>query len=188
MTLKRTALMVCLMLLPLSADAGAIKSGWSGLTLDGPAKGRLEKSWKKVSASGGDMVWSYRISPPFPSTWPARGGGVDYYYVYADGHDIRNMIADGAFVAAPWARIDVSGSVQKFVQLSKKLEQLGIQGVRPLERKEIQTIERAQRRKRTDYAGRRDYYCLWLATHGMIAESIRPDNRAFFTWLACDKK
>ena len=150
-------------------------AGAAGTKISPEIISKIETQWKKVDT--GDISWRYIISPPFPVNWPEKDQ--QYFYVYAAGQDIRKMIADGEYTAAPWARIESSSSGQKLVILSKKLKNIGIQGVRPL------TDEESKIAAKQSGGIQKDYYCLWIKNNGVIAEKIKPSHESFFRWLEC---
>lgn len=147
---------------------------------------KIEDEWKKINSERNDVVWQYRVSLPFPADWPYKG--VEFYYVYAAGQDLRNMIADGELIAGPWARIEITPNGQNFVVLTKKLKKIGIQGVRPLNSKEVDLNHAQNESPKVGYANyesNKKYYCWWIGANGVIADAVRPYHEAFFKSLEC---
>ena len=147
---------------------------------------KIDTEWKKIDQGNKDIIWQYRVSLPFPADWPSKG--TDYYYIYANGQDIRHMIADGELIARPWAKIEVSPTDQKLIILSTKLKKIGIQGVRPLKGEDVRSYRARQKSVKqgdTTYETQKKYYCWWLGNNGVIADIIRPHHEAFFKWLEC---
>jgi hypothetical protein len=141
--------------------------------------------------------WEYQLTPPIPAAWPPDGQGVVYYYAFAYG--TRMDLRDAQLVAVPWARITVDGeSTPRLEILEKEIKQVGIQGVRPLRKEEIEIFaQRAaveeQIRKlatKTFLAGidpqpLREFFQFWCSTHGVVAEQLRPRHPQFFAWVGC---
>ncbi len=160
----------------------------------------VKASSRKATASPRDSVsWSYRITPPLPASWPPGGKGQVCYYAFAGG--LRPALADAEVVAAPWARVvmDATGRQNPGLEiLTPQLQELGIQGVRPLTKEEIsiwdsrdaveQEIYGLSRSvTRPDGAGRlKEFYCLFLKTHGAVGKAVRSRHREFFDWLGCE--
>lgn len=134
------------------------------------------------------------VSPPFPRDWPPPPNGQGTVVRYAFAMRLKPGVADGAEMAAPWARMMQSTSGTVGVErLSLRLQPLGVQGVRPLRSAEMALIAREQ-----EVAGRllaggdqfddglvRDFTCSWIGRLGMVAAAITPSHPAFVRWLAC---
>lgn len=154
----------------------------------------VEESAKAVTKG---TSWRPRVSPPFPVAWPPAGGGGVDYYAYAFSFDPR--LADGEHVGAPWARVRVEGrrGEPRLEVLTKRIEDRGIQGVRPLSQQEAAVLRETDAleekllsilvsRQRWPIVADdvREYYCLWVSVNA-VAKDIRPRHEAFFTWLDC---
>ena len=165
--------------------------------------GKLEagvnhKGW--VSEEPPGPLWTYSIVPGVPTVWPPGPDLSLLYYVYALGQ-APGRLTDGIYVAAPWAGIEVDAYCKRdprFNLLSNSIKQIGIQGVRPLSKKETAVYNRKEpveaRLGRltntpdetgTDVQEIREYYCTWFELNGVIAEEIRPRHDTFFKWLGC---
>lgn len=165
----------------------------------------LDAEWEKLNANPISpsmepprRLWAYEISPPFPSLWPPTRDLTLYYYVYAEGHDFSGGLADGVYIASPWGRIEVDSkgrAAPKFQLLSTKIEEIGIQGVRPLTEEEVSIYESGEtieaylssltslpHKKDKPVSDLRRYYSAWCRDFG-IAREIRPLHKAFFGWL-----
>ena len=146
------------------------------------------------------VSWQYAISPPVPASWPPDGSGLLYFYAFAYGAN-PTRLADGQFVAAPWARVrvDATGkSAPKLEILRKDIKGVGIQGVRPLTQDQITVLKtgsecEAQMFKLSqgtslpiaDTEALRSCFTLWCATHGTVVEQLRPLHKDFFNWIGC---
>ncbi len=169
----------------------------------------LDAQWEKVEPvvsikpgedPGLSVFWDYRISPPFPSHWPPDANSQIIYYVYAGGLSPRSLV-DGEYVAAPWGRIEVDRKGKdclKFILLTSKIKEIGIQGVRPLNEEETATYKSRESaeafltnltalpdKKDKSAAELKKYYCMWAKFNGVIFPELRPLHKAFFQWLDC---
>jgi len=167
----------------------------------------LDAEWKKTRSGfqlpflkPAGVSWDYYVSPPFPVQWPPDADHRFFYYIYAMGHNPQNLV-DGAYISAPWGRIEAAGtgnSPPKFIRLAKKLIEIGIQGERPINREEALIYEK--REAAETYLGTlslipnendkgaqllREYFCTWCRHNGVIAEEIRKLHKPFFLWLGC---
>jgi hypothetical protein len=162
---------------------------------------RVEAS-KSPAASPEDFVsWSYSISPVIPAAWPPDGKGLLYYYVYAYGLNLRRL-ADAQLTAAPWGRVkvDVTGRTAPSLEiLTKQIEKIGPQGVRPLMAEEVAVfktedaveeelfkLSRQTGFGRTENPAIKRYYRLWCETNGTVVEQIRTRHQPFFKWVGCE--
>ena len=145
--------------------------------------------WDELPQQAG---WQLQVSPPLPGAWPQPAGGTVERYALA--LRLTPNIADGAEVAAPWAKstVDATGRVG-VERLSPRLRPLGVQGVRPLRSEEIVLIDREQEVARLLLAGGaaatnglvRDFTCGWIGRQGVAAAAIMPLHPGFTRWLAC---
>ena len=165
----------------------------------------LDAEWKKTRSGffwpffkPAGVSWDYYVSPPFPAQWPPDADHRFFYYIYAMGHNPQNL-SDGSYISAPWGRIEEvrPGNIPpKFIRLSKKLIEIGIQGVHPISHEEALTYEK--REAAETYLGTlslipnendkgaqllREYFCTWCRHNGVIAEEIRKLHKPFFLWL-----
>ena len=115
---------------------------------------------------------------------------------YAFATRLKPGIADGAEMAAPWARVTLEATgAQRVVQLSRRLRPLGIQGVRPLGLAEITLADRETEAGERLLAGGtqarsnlvRDVTCGWISRQGVVAATITPLHPGFVRWLACSR-
>jgi hypothetical protein len=177
------------------------------LSMSHSFKPLLDAEWEKTrtgfhwpfSMQAGTL-WDYYVSPPFPAQWPPDADRRFYYYIYAMGQNPQKL-SDGSYLSAPWGRIEV---VRKrnippiFMRLSKKLIEIGIQGVRPLSREEALIYENKEAAE--TYLGTldsspaedsknaqllREYFCTWCRHNGVISEEISKLHTPFFLWLRC---
>jgi hypothetical protein len=164
---------------------------------------RLDAKWRKVQdpsaeAASGPVVWSYRVSPPFPASWPPDPNRKVNYYVYAVGNNLQRALTDGEQVAVPWALIVVSAEASELELLSDRLKEIGVQGVSPLTRDEAGVYAQADEAEQyllrlsslpddasSEIRMLKRYYCIWISYNGVIVGEIRPRQEAFITWLHC---
>lgn len=148
------------------------------------------------------VSWSYQITHPLPSKWPPTAGLELHYYVYAIGHDISGALADGHYLAAPWAKAvttPAGDTPVKLEILTANLEKIGLQGVRPLTQEERALYNRwpedmvlkylAGTKKTTDSvnpktADFKGFFCT-LIGHNKIYAILKPHHETFFRWLGC---
>lgn len=147
--------------------------------------------WDGLSDRAG---WQMLVSPAFPRDWPPPPNGPRAVVRYAYAMRLKPGLADGAEMAAPWAKITQSASGGVVVErLSDRLQPLGVQGVRPLRNAEMALIGREQEATDRMLAGGdepedgivRDFACGWTARQGVVAAAIMPRHPAFARWLAC---
>jgi hypothetical protein len=159
---------------------------------------QVRAAWPKVEKKADAdpqkaVVWSAQLSPALPLQWPPQGDGALVIDVYALGQ--RTSLRDGAIVAAPWTRARVSSDGTVALDAVSALEEIGVQGVRPVSPALFDKLAAAEQELATAVAGRtlpsgsslRDGYCGWLRFNGVIAGRLKARNPAFFDWLACDK-
>ena len=149
------------------------------------------------AGSPGWVGWEYRISPPFPETWPPKGTGHVFYYAYAAGRAFG--LVDGERFGPVWARVAVnakSGSPPQVEILTRDIKILGTVGVRPLTsaearifqqrdavEKQIYVVSSQTEMNGLDAKAVRGYYWQWCWNSGM-AEQIRKLHPEFFKWLS----
>lgn len=185
--MKLFSLLLILTILSFFAPLSASSDG-PVVKISAAIKSEIDSEWKKIDKGAALLVWQYRTSPPFPAHWPQND--IDYSYVYAAGRDVERMTPDGETASAPWARIEasVSGAGQRLVVLSKKIERIGVQGVRPLRPEEARIsgeLADAAAIDRAEYKSQKGYYCSWIGNNGLVAKTIIPNHEAFVKWLGC---
>jgi len=167
----------------------------------------LDQKWKELAKTISSFLppnrtesWDYRITVPFPESWPPKAGNGLVYYAVPYGLNIRNL-ADAEYVGAPWARIMISpGRSSQIKYLTTKILRLDRQGVRPLFAKEIEIFDSREAVKASlskltalpdpsslETKRIRDFYCLWMSTNGLLAGQLTKDHQSFFDWLGCQK-
>jgi len=167
----------------------------------------LDQKWKELAKTISSFLppnrtesWDYRITVPFPESWPPKAGNGLVYYAVPYGLNIRNL-ADAEYVGAPWARIMISpGRSSQIKYLTTKILRLDRQGVRPLFAKEIEIFDSREAVKASlskltalpdpsslETKRIRDFYCLWMSTNGVLAGQLTKDHKSFFDWLGCQK-
>jgi hypothetical protein len=168
----------------------------------------LDSEWEKLEAGINregrtgeeppEPYWMYSICPAVPSDWPPSPELFLIYYVYALGHAPRSL-ADGVYVAAPWASIEADTKRKrdlKFNRLSTKIREIGIQGERPLSRKETVVYNKKESveaflgnltsmpdKTKMGVKELKEYYGTWFKLNDVIAEEIRAHHHEFFNWL-----
>ena len=176
----------------------------------GSMKQLLDSEWKKLESNANsesrinnelpEPCWTYSICPGVPLDWPPNPDLFLIYYIYALGHAPRSL-ADGTYIAAPWAGIEVDTkrkSDPKFKLLLSKIRKIGIQGVRPLSKKEtavynnkesveacLGSLSSIPDETTTGVKELKEFYCTWIKLNGVIAEEISPRHKKFFNWLGC---
>lgn len=146
--------------------------------------------WEQVAGSAG---WHMLVSPAFPEHWPPLGGGALVRYAFA--YRLPLHVADGAETAAPWARsVGKPGGAVRVELLRRRLDPIGIQGVRPMGAGEAELAGRQEEvavlllSPRLDPAAEslvRAFYCNWLGRQGVVAAAIMPRHPEFHRWLSC---
>jgi len=145
--------------------------------------------------------WSSAVTPPIPAAWPPDGKGVVYYYAYAYGMN-PSRLADGEWIAAPWARVKVDATGQAASQLemlTKEIKELGIQGVRPLQEDEVkisrqralveeQILNLSTKSSVAGFDAKpvKQFFRVWCSTNGVIVEQLRSKHPQFFGWVGCE--
>ena len=150
------------------------------------------QAWARLPGSAG---WQMLVSAPFPRDWPPEGGGRGMPVVrYAYAMRLRPGLADGAEVAAPWARsTEADDGATTLALLDAGLHPLGIQGVRPLGNAELELVGREAEAAALLRVGEtaatdplvRAVTCGWIGRNGVAAAAITPLHPAFTRWLAC---
>jgi hypothetical protein len=137
----------------------------------------VRAEWQKISSSDskGPPFWSVRVTPGIPCAWPVKEGGSLCYYAYAAALDPQ--LADGERTAAPWAKVTADPAQKtppKLEVLMKEAKEIGIQGVRPLNKEEIGAARDPK-----------DSFCFWVRNNGVIAGELKKLHRQFFDSLEC---
>ena len=147
--------------------------------------------WKELPDQ---REWQMLVSPAFPHGWPPAPNSRGSVVRYAFATRLKPGVADGAEMAAPWARVTLeAGGAQRVERLSQRLRPLGIQGVRPLGPAEITLAGRETEAAERLLAGGtmatdslvRDVTCGWISRQGVVAATITPLHPEFVRWLAC---
>ena len=150
------------------------------------------QAWAQLPDSAG---WRMLVSAPFPRDWPPQAGGQGILVVrYAFAMRLRPGLADGAEMAAPWARsTEADDGAATVTLLGTGLHPLGLQGVRPLRPAELDLVGRDAEAAGLLRAGGttatdplvRATTCSWIGRNGVVAAAIIPLHPAFTRWLAC---
>jgi hypothetical protein len=135
-----------------------------------------------------------------PASWPPNGDGRLSRLVYASGH--MNGLADAELRGSIWARIVLDAKTRKpsFQRLSPESKDAGMQGVRPMTRKEIdvagtrdaaipalEALAAAKGAPKTPDPVLRAYYCQWKKFSGAASELPHPEID-FLNWLDCGRR
>ena len=167
------------------------------------AEALVKAEWRKIKEPAGPpgqfVGWSPAVSPALPAAWPPDGKGQIHYYAYAYG--FRPSLSDAQVVGAPWARVTVDATGRASPRLgilTRKVKEIGIQGVRPLRTDEIPVaksydaveaelykLSRQTSLANIDTSAIKRYFRHWCDTNGTMAEQIRPLHKAFFDWVGC---
>ena len=150
------------------------------------------EAWSRLPGSAG---WRMLVSPPFPRDWPPDAGSHGLTVVrYAFAMRLRAGLADGAEIAAAWARsTETRDGAVVVTSLAAELHPLGIQGVRPITKTELDLVGREVEAARLLQAGPPDANgplvraatCGWIGRNGLVAAAITPLHPAFTRWLSC---
>ena len=150
------------------------------------------EAWSRLPGSTG---WRMLVSAPSPRDWPPVVDGHGMTAVrYAFAMRLNPGLADGAEVGAPWAwSTEAEGGAVTVTSLAAELHPLGIQGVRPLTKAELDLVGREAEAAGLLQAGGtkatdplvRAATCGWIGRNGVVAAAIAPLHPAFTRWLAC---
>jgi hypothetical protein len=170
--------------------------------MDTETRLRIEEIWSRLrheETARSLIAWSYQITPPFPSEWPLHAQSRLVYYVYATGHDISGRLADGVYIAAPWAQVEKPLNGEQAVEirtLRTALRTVGIQGIHPLSPDEVlfgqgEPIEHwfvilLRSMPNPDSEALRAlkrFYQSWRSQNGAILETFSAEYRAFLQWV-----
>lgn len=144
-------------------------------------------------------LWTYRISPGIPVTWPPQWGRSEFdYYLSAAGMN-PSLLRDGERYITPWGMVRANSLSQhcEFYGMQWDPNEVRTQGVRPLRSDEVQINQDSHVQEDLAHALAdgilppelairvRAYYRLWASTQA-IAELIEPRHPTFFSWLRED--
>lgn len=131
------------------------------------------------------VLWSMRVSPAFPMTWP--GPTALRRYAFAGGFDPN--LRDGERVAAPFAFVEFTAKGSTIKQTSTALSLLGTQGIEPISKAQAAVVQSIDEADAALLAGKlesvRAGYCAWISYNGVLAAHLRPSHDAFFKALDC---
>lgn len=166
----------------------------------------IQKEWPKISVESKrqNLRWSYRLTPPIPSTWPVSNKSKITTYAFAAGMDPE--LRDGEVIAAPWGQVEYTvGDIEslRFVQIASKVSELKIQGVRPLSTEEskilkndwlaalhvsLRTLSEPVKIDGPLEANTKKEFCLWFRLNSVITEELKKKQLAsFYKSLGCDQ-
>ncbi|MBT9555927.1 MAG: hypothetical protein IV100_07860 [Myxococcales bacterium] len=196
-TLERASLAAGVLLATASASAAPpARLAEAKQALEADFARRVRDGWIPSESPPNGTSWSLRVTPPLPSVWPPDGSGAVVVYGFAAGMNFN--LRDGEYVAAPWGRVAIPGSVDgalTVAALGDRFEPLGPHGVRPLAGDELEiarsggqaaeaVLNRAAGRDTTPDELISRYYCQWLRDSG-AGEPVKQHHSAFVTWLGC---
>jgi hypothetical protein len=156
---------------------------------------QLEAAWKKVAKPKAQRepgpMWSLSVGPPLPSEWPMTPKGTLVRWVFAAAMDIG--LHDGERVGSAWARVDLAADGTETVTVvATALEDLGVQGVRPITKEQAAELRAAFTSEDALRAGEltkvKAPFCRWAGFNGVIAARLKAHHAAFFKALACDAR
>jgi hypothetical protein len=105
---------------------------------DAALKALLDSLWRATTVLGRKVGWGLRVTPPFLEPWPAPTELV--VFAYAAG--LAPPMVDGEQVSRPFALVHLSpGADPRVDRMAADHEDLGVQGVRPLNGAELLIIE-----------------------------------------------
>lgn len=151
----------------------------------------IANEWRNIERK--EFGWQYRISPPFPAEWPANKDHQVIFYAFAAMINPQK-ISDGEHIAAPWAtvRLDAAGLTPPTITIIEKSPvDLGIQGVRPLNKEETDSYKdmgfaEDAILKSSDSNAVKKAYCVWIKNNSVISGKIKLSQQSFFDWLKCE--
>ena len=143
----------------------------------------LDPLWRATRVLGRKVGWGLRVTPPFPEPWPAPTELV--VFGYAAG--LAPPMVDGEHVSRPFALVHLSpGADPRVDRIAADLEDLGAQGVRPLNGAELVIIktrvavyEELAQLPTTPSARLRAYFAHWLDVSGVIARTLPAPQQRF---------
>jgi hypothetical protein len=151
---------------------------------DTALKALLDPLWR-VTAKVRDrkVGWGLRVTPPFPEPWPAPTELV--LLAYATG--LAPPLVDGEHVSRPFAVMHLSPEAGARVdRIAVDLEDIGAQGVRPLNGAELEIIrtrgavyEELAQLPTTLSPRVSAYFAHWLDVSGVIARTLPAPQRRF---------
>lgn len=197
------ALLFCALALPMKVRADDA-SWWQLSEARGDAL--LHSEWAVLKArmpfdpaDPAAVGWASRvISLPWPLAWPPGPQPAVVYYAHPYGL-APGRLADGEFIAAPWARVSLRpGQPAQTAVWVQTIQPLGVQGVRPMTAEALQAVKDSASAP-ADLAGLtqlpaddsptarriRQRYCAWRSANGVVAEALQPRHATFFAWLGC---
>jgi hypothetical protein len=147
----------------------------------------FEPVWLAVRASGPDrqsLGWGLRLTPVLPEPWPEPTEVL--VFAYAAGLAVG--VSDGETVSNAFAVAHLRAGLEPHVErLPGTLEKMGIQGIRPLRRDEIDLVGAAARIQEQLAASPGAlsrqviaYYRHWLNVAGVIAARLPESQQRFF--------
>ncbi len=141
-------------------------------------------------------TWIGAATPFFPETWPLDGGGMflSYQYAYSGG---QPGLTDGVYIMAPATRLRRHvGGWEESETINAEPDELGTQGIRPLNQEEIKVQGLGERAttllfqassgaplSAQDAETIKAFYNFWFGTNGVIGGWLRERHGAFCRWL-----
>lgn len=133
------------------------------------------------------MSWDLRLTPALPAQWPPTSNSAPVVrYAYGAAFDPS---IHGERNSAPFAMVEIAGDgATKVTQLTKALEQLEIQGVRPITKgeAELQSGDLIAPARAGQMSSLRVPWCTWKRNHGVVSKHLEQKHAAFFEALQCD--
>ena len=154
---------------------------------------QLDPVWKSVlpkATPGPPVIWGYRLSPAVPAEWPmTTKEGAVVRYAFGAAQDVS--LRDGERVSAPFALVELAPDGSATVkQLTKSLEKIEVQGVRPITREaaEAQSGDLVEAARTGQSAALRKTWCAWKKNNGVAARHVVARHTAFFAALQCEAR
>lgn len=167
-----------------------------------PAPGVLKKHFAEavsrfpIFKEAEGVMWSPRLTPAFPKSWPPNGHAEVVIFAYAGGMKIG--LVDAEQQSSPWGMFLFTTPVQSdFSFVTSKVENLGPQGVRPIGKEEIAKLDKknlaaqelaklvAQKDPGKPSSDLQEFYCLWTRLNGTIRSSLPGPTQGFLKWVGC---
>ena len=127
-----------------------------------------------------------RQTPWLPENWPIESSTKFVRYFYARSYTVPPSIVDGEQIIAPWAKEYFKNGTKEII--TNRLEDLGIQGFRPLSKEEDKILSSEVLPDKFTAASSKElrgYYCLWISLNSVLWERIKERHQEFDAWLNC---
>jgi len=157
---------------------------------------RLTQMWNEVKKDD-SLQWEPAYTPLFPTEWPPLPRTLWVSYAYATAHN--QDVTDAVVVGAPWAIVEYSAGstpTAKIVPLGNRVEEVGLQGVAPLQEGDSNDLSKQGATfnyslslvgepddSSDEVADMRAFYNAWLRHNGTITSLVRESHLEFLDWV-----